>query len=286
MRRHVSLIAGVVFGLVVLGTAGGAYVYSKITELNSELSSLKEQQAAAVQAGLGGVGEMNEEQRLTQAIAEVTPAVVSIEILKKTPEYEISYLDPFGGGFRIPTLRREGERERRVGAGTGFLVSAQGHLVTNKHVVSDDDARYLVSFADGKREEARVLYRDESADIAVLKIDGDGYEYVRLNDQASVQLGQTVFAVGNALGQYDNSVSVGIVSGLNRTVEALGEEGIERLSGVIQTDAAINLGNSGGPLVSLDGTVVGVNVAVARGSENIAFAIPIAEVRRVLRAVL
>lgn len=274
-------IAGVMsVALVALSAAGGLYLWERIRELDARIVRL---QALASETSVESAGVT--EARLTSAVAHVTPSVVSIVVIKEMPEYEIEYFRPFGGddsGFRIPLLRREGETERRVGAGTGFFVTAEGHIVTNKHVVADEHATYRITLASGEERNGRVIYRDDEADIAILKVEGSGYPALTLGDSDSVRIGQSVFAVGNALGQYDNSVSVGIVSGLDRTVEAYGIDGIETLDGVIQTDAAINLGNSGGPLATLDGDIIGVNVAVARGSENIAFAIPSSVVKEAL----
>ncbi len=231
----------------------------------------------------------NPDELLTQAVAKVAPAVVSIVISKDVPLLEIDYVNPFGNdpffhdfGIRIPVYRQKGFTEKKVGAGTGFIINSNGYIVTNRHVVSDPQAKYTVLLSDGNQKQAQVIYIDEKWDIAVLKIDGGNYPYVKLGNSDKLKLGQTVLAIGNALGEYSNSVSVGIISGLNRTIEAAGNGQVERLEGVIQTDAAINPGNSGGPLVDLQGEVIGVNVATVRGSENIGFAIPINIVKQIL----
>lgn len=284
---RISILGGVLV-LSLLMLASVVYVRDRLAEIDLKLAKL-ETYAESAPVGGGREAALLSEERLTSAIASVTPGVVSILATKDAPQFEVTYIHPFGdedSGFRIPTLRRQGTEERRVGAGTGFFVSSEGHIVTNKHVVDDEEARYTVFLQDGSEYAASVAYRDESADVAVLKIPGSGYPSLRLSSAGDVQIGQTVFAVGNALGAYDNSVSVGIVSGLNRNIEAYGEDGLERLEGVIQTDAAINMGNSGGPLADLDGRVIGINVAVARGSENIAFAIPIEVVRKALERAL
>ncbi len=234
--------------------------------------------------------EPNQEELLTAAVAQVAQAVVSIVVSKDVPKLEIEYINPFGDdpffrdfGIRIPVYRQKGVTEKKVGAGTGFLVRSDGYIITNRHVVSDEQAKYTVLLSTGKQEAAEVVYRDPQYDIAILRIAGKDYPYVRLGDSDKLKLGQTVFAVGNALGEYNNSVSVGIISGLNRTIEAADGRQIEKISGVIQTDAAINPGNSGGPLVDLSGKVIGVNVATVRGSENIGFAIPVKVVKQILR---
>jgi S1-C subfamily serine protease len=216
-------------------------------------------------------------------------AVVSIVISKDVPVMEQYYsqvpgIDPndpfaqlFGGGFnfQIPQLRQNGTKLQQVGAGSGFIVSPDGLIITNKHVVADKTAEYAVFLNDGKKYAAKVVARDPVNDLAVLKIGGVKLPYLKFANSDAIQVGQTAIAIGNALGQFNNTVSVGVVSGLARSVTAGNMSGMsEQLDNVIQTDAAINPGNSGGPLLNLDGRVIGVNVAVAQGSQNIGFSLP------------
>ena len=235
------------------------------------------------------IKEKSQGELLTEAVARVTPAVVSIVISKDVPKLEVRYVNPFGDdpffkdfNIQVPVYRQVGTEKQKVGAGSGFLVRANGYIVTNKHVVADTGATYTVLLADGTQKTATVLYRDQTHDLAVVKIEGSGLSTVPLGDSTTLKLGQSVFAVGNALGEYNNSVSVGIISGLNRSIQAQSQSGVETLSGVIQTDAAINQGNSGGPLVDLNGNAIGVNVAMVQGSQNIGFSIPISQVRAAL----
>jgi serine protease Do len=228
--------------------------------------------------------EVIEEESSTISVAEkANNAVVSIIITKELPTYEQYFRSPFeddpfwgGFGFRIPKRRQIGTEQRQVGAGTGFLVSAEGLIVTNRHVVDDEKASYTIIFNDNSRKEAKVLARDTLLDIAFLKIEGGNYKYLPLGDSDKIKLGQTAIAVGNALGQFSNTVTKGVISGLQRDILASNANGsrAERLTGLIQTDAGINQGNSGGPLLDITGNVIGVNVAVAGNAENIGFAIP------------
>jgi len=236
------------------------------------------------------IKEKTQDQLLTEAVARVAPAVVSIVITKDMPKLEVVYVNPFGDdpffqdfGVRVPEYRQKGTEEEKVGAGTGFLVGADGYILTNRHVVADESARYTVLLADGSQKPAEVVYRDSVHDAAVVKIAGQGYPAVAIGDSDTLKLGQSVFAVGNALGEYNNSVSTGVVSGLNRTLTASSGDGSEELKGVIQTDAAINPGNSGGPLVDLAGEVVGVNVAMA-SAENIGFSIPVNTLKAIINS--
>lgn len=249
--------------------------------------SIKELEARQV------VKQKSQDELLTAAVARVAPAVVSIVVSKDVPKLEIVYKNPFGDDpffknfdIRIPVYQQKGVERQRVGAGTGFLIDSQGYILTNRHVVTDDAADYTVLLSDGKQKPAKVVYKDPQHDVAIIKIEGAGFAQASLGNSDGLQLGQTVAAIGNALGQYNNSVSVGIISGLNRTIEASGGGTTVRLTNVIQTDAAINPGNSGGPLLDLNAKVVGVNVATVIGSNSISFAIPINTVKGIIKSVL
>lgn len=277
----------------------------KITALQKQISSLQEKitkitgensQVALSLTEIKNrqqVREKSQDDLLTGAVAQITPSVVSIVISKDVPKLEVTYQNPFGDdpffgniGFQIPVYQQKGVEHKKVGAGTGFIVTKDGYILTNKHVVADTTADYTVLLSNGSQKKATVSYRDPSSDIAIVKIDGSNYPTVTFGDSSSLKLGQTVVAVGNALGEYNNSVSVGIISGLNRTVEASGASGSETLSGIIQTDAAINPGNSGGPLIDIDGKVIGINVATVVGSSNISFAIPVNTIKSVTSKIL
>lgn len=205
-------------------------------------------------------------------------AVVSIVITKDVPKLEQIFQQgnsPFGFfGFGLPQYRQNGTEKKEIGGGSGFLVSDDGYIVTNAHVVSDDDAEYSVLLNDGQTYTATVVAADTVLDVAVLKIDVSNVSFLEFGDSDRVKVGQTVIAIGNALGEFRNTVSAGVISGLSRSITAGGQGSSEVLANVLQTDAAINPGNSGGPLLDLSGKVIGVNVATSAGGENISFSLP------------
>lgn len=239
-----------------------------------------------------------EDELVVQVVERVSPAVVSIVATKDVPVVERYFVDPFGddpffrdffgdgsSGFQIPQYREKGTQKREISSGSGFLVSEDGFVITNKHVVADTEAEYTVLLNDGRKIAAEVRARDPLQDLAVLKIEGNNFPFATLGDSAGIKIGQTVIAIGNALGEFRNTVSVGVVSGLQRTIVAGGGGGSELLQELIQTDAAINPGNSGGPLLDIRGEVIGINTAVARGAENIGFSIPVNKAKRGLESV-
>jgi len=233
------------------------------------------------------------EQAIIDAAKNTSPSVVSIVISKNLPTYEQEWVNPFGDlgpgfDFQIPEQVQNGTQYQEVGAGSGFIVSDDGLVLTNKHVVSDNKADYTVLTNDGQKYSAKVLALDPVQDLAVIKIQLNSsataglsahttFKPVTLGDSSGIQIGQTAIAIGNALGQFSNTVSVGVVSGLERTISASDQLNSmsETLEGIIQTDAAINAGNSGGPLLNLKGEVIGIDTAMAQGAQDIGFAIPI-----------
>lgn len=238
-------------------------------------------QNSARSVNLENVSVLKEESAVIEVANRAKESVVSVVITKDLPIFEDSF-DNFWFGFG--ERRQIGTQERQVGAGTGFIISKEGMIITNRHVVQDESASYTVVFNDGQKFEAKIVARDTLLDIAFLKIETNReLTPLQLGSSEELQVGQTVIAIGNALGEFSNTVSLGIISGLKRNIVA--SDGMSRgemLSDVIQTDASINRGNSGGPLLDLRGNVIGVNVAVASQAENIGFAIPVDLVRDLL----
>lgn len=249
----------------------------------------------------GAIITDSREQEVVSTVQKAQKAVVSIVISQNVPKFEQYFNqpnqqnDPFNGFFGnvfpqfnmpMPQMRQNGTEKQDIGGGSGFLVSADGLIVTNKHVVDQDGAEYTVFLNDGTKYTAKVIAKDPVNDIAIIKIDAKNLPYLSFADSSSVQVGQTAIAIGNALGEFRNTVSLGVVSGLSRSITAGTDFGQpEELNEVIQTDAAINPGNSGGPLLNLAGDVIGVNVAIAQGSQNVGFALPANEVQSVVTSV-
>lgn len=223
----------------------------------------------------------DEQEATIQAIKKVIPAVVSIIVYDQEQSIVIN----------LETGENTKENKKvEKGSGTGILISADGFILTNRHVVNvldEKTAEYRVILDSGKQYYAQMIGKDKLNDLAVLKIFDKNLPFVELGDSSQLQVGQSVIAIGNSLGLYHNSVTKGIVSALGRSIVASDQSsgGQESLDNVIQTDAKINVGNSGGPLIDLNGRVAGVNVATEISGASVGFAIPINDVKPVIKSV-
>ncbi len=218
---------------------------------------------------------LTEESVVIDAVDKVGPSVVTINIEEEqtTNPFGIEF-GPFG--FSFPQNSPQTQKIQQ-NIGTGFIISQDGLIVTNKHVVSNTKATYKIIAKDDQTYDVKNIYRDPANDLAILKIEASGLKPVEMGDSDKLKVGQFVIAIGTALGEFKNTVTTGVISGLGRGITAGSalEGSTERLDNVIQTDAAINPGNSGGPLLNSAGQVIGINVAVASGGQNISFAMPI-----------
>ena len=229
------------------------------------------------------------EQRIINVVKDADSSVVSIVANKDLPVVDQVTLDPFDlfnpFGFNYTPQDQQLKvtpkyEKQEIASGSGFIITSDGYIITNKHVVSDEKAEYTVFLNDGTKYNAKIIALDPLEDFALIKINALNLKPLSLGDSSKLQLGQTVIAIGNALGEFQNTISVGVISGLNRSITASGGQlKAEKLTDLIQTDAAINRGNSGGPLLSLDGKVIGMNTAIVASAQNIGFAIPINKIQ-------
>lgn len=279
----VSSFFGAMFGFMAAKIGQGKFDFSflKKNSVNQQTRNNSNSQKINIP---------DEESAVIEAVKMGSPAVVSIIISKNVPQMDFfsdPFFDPFGFGQQNQNKNQGNSNQKQeVGAGSGFIISNDGMIVTNKHVVSDESASYTVMTNDEKKHDAKVLAIDPVNDVAILKIEATNLPVLEMGDSANLQIGQTVIAIGNSLGEFRNTVSKGVISGLKRNVNA--ESGFgqsEMLNQVIQTDAAINPGNSGGPLLDIQGKAIGVNVAMAQGAENIGFALPIDLVKKDIASV-
>jgi len=225
---------------------------------------------------------LKEESVVVDIAEQSSPSVVTVSITAERQTAQPFFTDPFGL-FDFNTPRNKEQIKQDIG--TGFVIDG-GLVVTNKHVVVSTDGKYRVITKDDKEFQVSKIYRDPTNDIAILKVDGMSVPSIKLGDSGNLKVGQFVIAIGTALGEFRHTVTTGVISGLGRGIQAGDPFGgnAEQLDNVIQTDAAINPGNSGGPLLNSAGEVIGINVAVAQGSQNIGFALPINSVKEVVNS--
>lgn len=248
-----------------------------LSKIGLKLPSANKIEQTIIPSGRETVRVVNEESVVIDVVKNVSSSTVTVGIIRQKRVYDpfsINPYDPFGGSAQ------GGSSSKEQDIGSGFIVSSDGLILTNKHVVSDTEVKYQVITSDDKKLEVKKIYRDPVNDLAIIKVDppsGGNFKPIALGDSSKLQVGQFVIAIGTALGEFRQTVTTGVVSGLGRGITAGDPFGgfQERLDNLIQTDAAINPGNSGGPLLNSAGQVIGVNVAVAQGGQNIGFALPI-----------
>lgn len=220
---------------------------------------------------------VHEESTITKVVEVTLPSVVTVGVTQTS----IDPFDPFGPFRRVPGQRKPVERN----IGSGFVISSDGLIITNKHVVTAENATYKVLTNDKKSFNVEKIYRDPLNDLAILKINAAGLKPLPLGDSSALKLGQLVIAIGTPLGEFTNTVTSGIISGLGRGITAGSpfEGYVEKLDNVIQTDAAISPGNSGGPLLNSKGQAIGISTAIATEGQNIGFAIPVNVVKELIQ---
>ncbi len=279
MSRHLRSFWIVAVTILLLALPS-AYLVAKHLTLKKQIEELRKNYPQFTE----------EEVAVVEAVKRAQSSVVSIVQRREVFAPSEKLLD-LGNGLKIAVpgeLKSQGKQV--VGQGSGFFVRDDGLLVTNKHVVADQSSDYQIVMSDGVKLDVKIVATDPFNDVALLKVDpspvGKKFSALPLGNSSRVVMGQTVIAIGNALGELQNSVTKGIISGLNRAILASDQGGgfTERLVKIIQTDAAINPGNSGGPLMATNGEVIGMNTAVNQGAENIGFAIPAEDIRFALKS--
>jgi len=264
-NRNKKIVLGVSASLIViclLVVAGflGAFINSKMTAKSNLTDGTVD----------GNVTISADEADLANVVNKVSPSVVSI-VTKQ--DYSYSYF-----------FQQEAE-----GAGTGIIISKDGYVLTNKHVIKGVKALKIVTSDGTSYDDVKLVGADPLNDIAFLKINGvKDLPVATFGDSGTVRVGQRVIAIGNSLGQYQNTVTSGIISGLGRPVAATATESgaVESLTDLLQTDAAINPGNSGGPLINMAGQVIGINTAIVSNAQSVSFAIPINATKGMARGIL
>jgi len=277
-RRQRFAAAAVVFVLAVFASGfGGAWLEVHHNQNSLAVGNLSQQKQIVT----------SQSQLISQIAQTVGPSVVSVNVNISSTSSDQSGLGLLG--FSQP--------EEEQAAGTGIIVSSSGYIITNRHVVPDGTTSVSVTLSNGTElKNVSVVGRtsdSDSLDFAVLKVNdtqGQKLTPAVIGDSSNVQVGNAVVAIGNALGQFQNTITSGIISGYGRSVQATDSSGdassAENLDDLFQTDAAINEGNSGGPLVNMNGQVIGINTAIAGDAQNIGFSIPINDVKGLVTQVL
>lgn len=265
VRLKSAIIGGVIASIfVLLIAAGGMSATFLIGKSSNAQNNIEEVRQTVVQEG----------EAIADVAQKVGPSVVSIVTEQQATLRSSLY------GTRTRTSQA---------AGTGVIIDANGLVLTNKHVVAEGTSAVSVVTSDGVRySEVQIIGRDPLNDLAILKVSNpSNFKPVTLGDSDKVRTGQKVIAIGNALGQFQNTVTSGIISGIGRPINASDERGgsSEQLTNLFQTDAAINSGNSGGPLLNFNGEMIGINTAVAADAQNIGFSIPVNEAKGIIASV-
>ena len=229
---------------------------------------------------------ITEQSVVIDVVKKVGQSVVTVGAEQTVENSRSLRLSPFGFFFEEPDSLPDDQKEDYIGS--GFVVDKSGLIVTNKHVVSNSGLKYIIVDSKGNKYNVGNIYRDPLNDVAILKVSNPptgGFTSVEFGDSDKLEVGQFAIAIGTALGEFRNTVTTGVISGLGRGISAgsVYQGFVERLDNVIQTDAAINPGNSGGPLLNSSGQVVGINTAIASAGQNIGFAIPISIVKESLK---
>lgn len=264
MGATIVLIIGLIFGAIGGGVAGGLVATNALRAAQTvAISSVTPTASRTVAAVPAVTGAGDSSAAAVEAVKKVQPAVVTV--INTQPAQRVF---SFFGGSQV---------QQPTSSGSGVIISPQGYIVTNNHVIENSESLQVI-YADGTKVPAKLVGADQYADVAVIKVDGEVPAVATLGNSDNVQIGETVIAIGSALGDFKNTVTSGVISAVGRSLDTGNGFSLENM---LQTDAAINHGNSGGPLVNLAGQVIGINTAIVRGSglsgdvaEGLGFSIP------------
>ncbi|MGN1301480.1 MAG: S1C family serine protease [Clostridia bacterium] len=254
-----------IFLLMVIVSGGSIFVYSMYTKIDVK-DYTTSPEATATRLYSEVVSEEKED--FSSILEEVTKGVVGISKIKNTG-----------------TAILDSNATQELGLGSGIIVSENGYIVTNWHVAGNKYSTCYVTLENGEIYSGNVTWADSDLDLAIVKINAKGLKYLELGDSDKIKLGQEVCAIGNPIGiEFQRTVTAGIISGLNRTIKVEDKNGESYMEDLIQTDASINSGNSGGPLIDKDGKVIGINSIKITSAEGIGFAIPINIIKPVIES--
>lgn len=258
-KKIISLIF-----LVIVVAASSVFIYSMYTDI--DVYSTDENNNVAVR--LSQNESKKEEQNITEVLESVTKSVVGISKIKNK-----------GNSIFLNNSASD------LGLGTGMIVSENGYILTNWHVAGNKYSNCYITLENGKSYNGSVAWADSDLDLAIVKINATGLQYLNLGDSDNVKLGQTTYAIGNPIGvEFQRTVTSGIISGVNRTIKIEEENNESYMEDLVQTDATINPGNSGGPLINTNGEVIGVNTVKINEAEGIGFAVPINIVKPIIES--
>jgi serine protease Do len=263
MRRRKITVAGlIIIAICFFAGFGGARLYQMVDTNPNSITS------QPIVKNDGNTVITKAEVDIASVVTKVSPSVVSIVTQSQTSSV-------YGGSTQ------------QDGAGTGIIIGKDGYILTNKHVVNGATTVGVVLSDGTTYDNVKVIGTDPLNDIAIVKIPNvNNLPAAELGNSSSIRVGQSVVAIGNSLGQYQNTVTSGIISGTGRPISAQAGNSVENLTDLLQTDAAINPGNSGGPLLNLQGQVIGINTAIIQNAQGIGFAIPINATKGILKGVL
>lgn len=265
-RSRTKSVLGILLLMAIVSFAS-IYLYKMYTSINVG-------QNHQVNDESGGIVRLSAEEDnkydISEIISNTTKSVVGISKIKNKGDSIL-----------------EGNATSNLSLGTGTIISENGYIITNWHLVGNKYNSCYVTLEDGSVSSGNVVWADSNLDLAIVKIEQNELTYLKLGDSDNIKIGENVYAIGNPIGlEFQRTVTSGIISGLNRTIKIADEETLSYMEGLIQTDASINQGNSGGPLINERGEVIGINSVKIETAEGIGFAVPINTIKPIIESLV